>query len=210
MTAILLVEDHELMRHGARKVLLDAFPGATIGEAGSSAEANQLLAASRWDLVVLDLNLPGRSGLELLEEIGGLRGGLRVLVLSAASAEEVAVRCIRLGAAGFLAKASAATELVAAVRKILAGGRYVSAAVAEILANELGGSREQTPHEALSPRELQVLKLVARGRSLKEIGAELHLSERTVATYRARIGEKLELSRAADLVRYAVRYGLVD
>jgi two-component system, NarL family, invasion response regulator UvrY len=210
VTRILLVEDHELMRHGTRQVLLAALPGATIGEARDTAEANERLAGGPWDLMLLDLSMPGRSGLELLEEVRGRYPGLKVLVLSAYPEEELAIRCIRLGAAGYLTKASAAAELVAAVRKVLSGGRYVSASLAELLVDELGGGREQAPHEALSPRELQVLRLVARGRSLKEIGSELHLSEKTVATYRARISEKLAISRVADLVRYALKHRLVD
>lgn len=210
MTYVLLVEDHELLRHGTRHVLLAGLPGAVIGEAASAAEANRELAARPWDLMVLDLNLPGRSGLELLEELRAQPRRPKTLVLSAYPEEELALRCLRSGASGYLTKASAAGELLVAARKILAGGRYVSASLAEILASELGGTRDQAPHEALSARELQILRLVAQGRSYKEIGAALHLSEKTVATYRARVGEKLGIGRLADLARYAVRHGLVD
>lgn len=211
MTAILLVEDHELMRHGTRQVLLGAYPGATVGEARDTAEANGLLAGRAWDLMVLDLNLPGRSGLELLQDVRGAHPRLKVLVLSASPEEELAIRCVRLGAAGYLTKASAASELVLAVRRVLEGGRYVSASLAELMVKELGGGAGlAAPHEALSPRELQVLRLVAAGKTLREIGAELHLSEKTVATYRARIAEKLNISRVADLTRYAIRHGLAE
>ncbi len=210
MTAILLLEDHELMRHGTRAVLQAAFPEATIGEARDAAEANGLLAGRPWDLVVLDLNLPGRSGLEFLQEARGANPATRFLVLSASSEEELAIRCVRLGAAGYLTKASAAAELVVAVRRVLDGGRYVSAALAELLVQELGGGIPAAPHEALSPRELQVLRLVASGKTLREIGVALHLSEKTVATYRARIAEKLAISRVADLTRYALKHGLAD
>lgn len=210
MTAILLLEDHELMRHGTRAVLQAAFPEATIGEARDAAEANGLLAGRPWDLVVLDLNLPGRSGLEFLQEARAACPGTRFLVLSASSEEELAIRCVRLGAAGYLTKASAAAELVVAVRRVLEGGRYVSATLAELLVKELGGGVPAAPHEVLSPRELQVLRLVASGKTLREIGAALHLSEKTVATYRARISEKLATSRVADLTRYALKHGLAD
>ncbi|MFT3913596.1 MAG: response regulator transcription factor [Anaeromyxobacteraceae bacterium] len=209
MTRILLVEDHELLRHGTRGVLEQALPGVEIGEAGDAAAASRLIAEGRWDLGIVDLNLPGRSGLELLEELAGGATPLRILVLSASPEEELAIRCLRLGAVGYLTKASAAAELVVAVKRALAGGRYVSRRLGELLAAELGGVSDAPLHDALSPRELQVLKLLAAGRTLREIGVELHLSEKTVATYRARIAEKLDISRLADLVRYAVKHGLI-
>jgi len=210
MTSILLVEDHELMRHGTQGVLRAAFPGVAIGEARNSAEANGQLAGGPWDLMILDLNLPGRSGLEILQELRRTHPALRVLILSASPEEELATRCVRLGAAGYLTKASASEELVMAVRKVLGGGRYVSASLAELLAKELGGTEPSAPHDVLSPRELQVLRLIAQGQTLREIGEGLHLSEKTVATYRARIAEKLAISRIADLTRYAIKHGLSD
>jgi DNA-binding NarL/FixJ family response regulator len=208
MTSILLVEDHELMRQGTQGVLGVALPGVSIGEARNSAEANAQLAGRPWDLMVLDLNLPGRSGLEVLQDVRTSYPHLKVLILSASPEEELATRCIRLGAAGYVTKASASDELVLAVRKVLAGGRYVSASLAELLAKELGGAEPSSPHDLLSPRELQVLRYIAQGRTLREIGEALHLSEKTVATYRARIAEKLAISRIADLTRYAIKHGL--
>ncbi len=210
MTRILLIEDHELMRHGTAGVLRGNLPGVAIGEARNSAEANARLAEQGWDLVILDLNLPGRSGLEVLEDLRAAQPALPVLILSASPEEELATRCVRLGAAGYCTKASASDELLAAVRKVLAGGRYVSASLAELLAKELGGTEPASPHDVLSPRELQVLKLIATGRTLREIGEELHLSEKTVATYRARIAEKLSISRVAELTRYAIKHGLAE
>ena len=208
MTKVLLVEDHALMRHGTRQVLQAALPDVFVGEAGDAAAADALLAGQAWDLLVLDLNLPGRSGLDLLQSVRVDHPGLKVLVLSASPEDELAVRCLRLGAAGYLTKASAAVELVLAVQKLLEGGRWISGALAERLASDLGEVAPRPPHEVLSARELQVLRLIAAGRTLREIGVELHLSEKTVSTYRARIGEKLAVSRVADLVRYAVRHGL--
>jgi len=210
MTSILLVEDHELMRHGTQGVLKAAFPGVSIGEARNSAEANGQLAGRPWDLMILDLNLPGRSGLEILQDVRHAHPALKVLILSASPEEELATRCVRLGAAGYLTKASASEELVLAVRKVLGGGRYVSASLAELLAKEMGGAEPSAPHDVLSPRELQVLRLIAQGQTLREIGEGLHLSEKTVATYRARIAEKLAISRIADLTRYAIKHGLSD
>ncbi len=210
MTRMLVVDDHEVVRRGTRQVLAEGFPGAAFGEAATAAEAMGLLQAERWDLLVLDINLPGRSGLEVLEEVRRLWPRLPVLVLSAYPEEEFAVRCLRLGASGYLTKSSAADELMAAVRKALEGGKYVTAALAERLASVLGGGVRGEPHEALSGRELQVVRLVATGRSMKEIAAELHLSEKTIATYRARIAEKLGVSTNVELTRYAMQHKLVE
>lgn len=210
MTRILIIDDHEIVRRGARQALAEGFPGAEFGEAATSQEGASRLAEGAWDLVVLDINIPGRSGLELLEESRRLWPKLPVVVLSAYPEEEFAVRCIRLGAAGYVTKNSASDELVAAARKALAGGRYVTAFLAERLASLLGGDLRQDPHEALSGRELEVLRLVATGRTLKEIAAELHLSEKTIATYRARLSEKLGVSTNVELTRYALQHRLVD
>lgn len=210
MTRMLVVDDHEVVRRGTRQVLAEGFPGAAFGEAATAADALALLAAERWDLLLLDINLPGRSGLEVLEDVRRLWPRLPVLVLSAYPEEEFAVRCLRLGASGYLTKSSAADELVAAVRKALEGGKYVTAALAERLASVLGGGVRGEPHEALSGRELQVVRLVATGRSMKEIAAELHLSEKTIATYRARIAEKLGVSTNVELTRYALQHKLVE
>lgn len=210
MIRILLADDHELVRHGTRRVLAEAIPGVDFGEARNAAEAIAALVADTFSLLVLDLNMPGRGGLEVLEESRRRWPDIPVLVLTAYPEEELAVRCMRLGAAGYVTKGSAAAELVAAVRKVFSGGKYVTAAVGERLAAFVGGSSELLPHEILARRELQVLKLVASGRTLKEIGVELGLSEKTVATYRARLADKLGFSRNVELVRYAMKHGLVD
>jgi two-component system, NarL family, invasion response regulator UvrY len=210
MTRILVVDDHEVVRRGLKQVLAEAFPGAHLGEADTSETAMAALSGSAWDLLLLDINIPGRSGLELLEDARRLWPALPVLVVSAYPEEEFAIRCIRLGAAGYLTKTSASAELVAAARKALAGGKYVTARLAERLMDVLGGEANPLPHEALSARELQVLRLVASGKTGKEIAAELHLSEKTIATYRARIAEKLGLSTVVELTRYALRHGLVE
>jgi two-component system invasion response regulator UvrY len=210
MTRILLVDDHEVVRRGTRQVLADGFPDAAFGEAGTVAQAQALLSSQQWDLLVLDINLPGRSGLEVLEDVRREWPRLPALVLSAYPEEEFAVRCLRMGASGYLTKSSAADELVAAGRKALEGGKYVTAALAERLASVLGGSLHVEPHEALSGRELQVVRLVASGKTMKEIAAELHLSEKTIATYRSRIAEKLGVSTSVELTRYALQHKLVE
>ena len=163
-----------------------------------------------WDLVIVDISMPGRSGLDLIRDIRGAKPDLPVLVVSAHSEKDYAVRALKLGAAGYVSKQSATDVLVSAVRRVLSGGRYVSPALAELLAGSLSGGLQEDSHESLSNRELQVLKMIASGKSLKEIGAELALSEKTVATYRSRISDKMGLPTNVDLTRYAMRHGLVD
>ncbi len=207
---VLIVDDHEVVRRGLRQVLQDGFPSCQFGEAGNFDDARQQLADGPWDLALLDINLPGRSGLELLEHSRREWPRLPILMLSASPEEEFATRCIRLGASGYLAKTSAASELVVAARRVMEGGRYASPALGERLAAMIGGDLSAAPHETLSHRELEVLRLVSQGRSLKQIAADLGLAEKTVATYRARLGEKLRLSTNVELTRYALRHGLVD
>jgi two-component system, NarL family, invasion response regulator UvrY len=206
----LVVDDHEVVRRGLKQVLAEAFPGVQLAEAADSEAALAALAQGGWDLLLLDINVPGRGGLELLEEARRRWPAMPVLIVSAYPEEEFAVRSLRGGAAGYVTKSSASDELVAAARKALAGGRYVTATLAERLAAVLGGDVHQEPHEALSTRELQVLRLVAAGRSGKDIAAELHVSEKTVATYRARIAEKLGVSTNVELTRYALQHKLVE
>ncbi len=207
---ILIVDDHEIVRRGLRQLLAEAWPEAEIGEAGRVPAAREAITHERWQLIVLDINLPDGSGLELLGQARQLCPEAAVLVLSAYAEEEFAVRAFKLGAAGYLTKASVADELLVAARRLLAGGRYVSSALAEYLAAGLGHPQAHAAHETLSPRELEVLRQVASGRTIKEIAAGLLLSEKTIATYRSRVSEKLGLSGNVDLARYALQHGLVD
>ncbi len=210
MMRILLVDDHEIVRRGLRDLLAEEFPKAVFGEACRVPQARELIVQQEWDLVLLDINLPGGSGLELITELRQLRPQTAVLVLSSYPEEEFAVRSFKLGAAGYLTKASVADEMLTAVRKVLAGGKYVSAVLAEKLAAALGGGLEQELHETLSTRELQVLRLVATGRTIKEIAGELSLSEKTIGTYRSRLSGKLGLSTNVELARYALKHRLVE
>ena len=210
MMRILLIDDHEIVRRGLKQLLAEAFPETVFGEAGNLPQARQQLTKKKWNLVLLDINLPGGSGLELISDTRRMCPGAEVLVLSSYSEEEFAVRAFKLGAAGYLTKGSLADEMVAAVNKVLAGGKYVSVALAEMLARELGSPLPSAPHEALSPRELEVLRLVALGRTIKEIAAEYSLSEKTIATYRGRISGKLGQSSNVELARYALQHKLVD
>ncbi len=210
MMRILLVDDHEILRHGLKQLLTELFPEAVFGEAGSVVQARTLIGERQWHLMLLDINLPGGSGLDLLAEVRKQADGVAVLVLSSYPEEEFAVRAFQSGADGYLTKSSVAGELYVAVQKVLSGGKYVSAALAEQLARVISVPSLQQPHETLSARELEVLRQVAKGRTIKEISAELCLGEKTVATYRKRAAEKLGLSTNVELARYALRHELVD
>ncbi len=210
MTRVLIADDHEIVRRGLKDLLADAFSKIKMGEARTSQEALDLAQRQEWDIVLLDINMPGRSGLEVLEDLRRLRPALPVLVLSASPEQDYAVRVLKLGASGYLTKQSASDELLAAIRKSLAGGKYVTATLAENLAAQLSGDAPDAPHEALSNRELQVLRLIASGKTVKEIAADLSLSEKTIGTYRTRISEKLHLATNVELTRYALQHKLAD
>jgi two-component system invasion response regulator UvrY len=208
---ILIVDDHALLRRGIISLLREHLPGPEFGEAESSREGFSAILRQPWDLVILDVNIPGRNGLELLRDIRKVKPSMPVLVISAHEERDYAVRALKLGAAGYISKEAAADVLATAVQRVLGGGRYVSPSVAELLAGSLARAAAAEPtHELLSNRELQVLRLIASGRTLKQIGDALALSEKTVATYRARIAGKMGLQTNVDLTRYAMRHGLVD
>ena len=207
----LLADDHPVIRAGVRGLLRERFPGAEFIEAATAREA---LAAAResgpFHGILLDINLPGRSGLEILGELREAQPRAPVLVLSMHSEEQFATRALRAGAAGYITKDQAPEELARAVEKVLAGGHYVSASLAEHLAAMLHSRAPEAAHEALSAREFEVLRMLARGRSGKEIAALLSLSFKTVSTYRARLLQKLRLHSNAELAQYALRHGLLD
>jgi DNA-binding NarL/FixJ family response regulator len=205
----LIVDDHAILRAGLKRILEDEFGDAVVGEAGHADEAARELAAGAWDVVVLDISLPGRSGLDLLPDIRRDHPATRVIVLSSFGDAQFAVRSLREGAGAFLTKERAARELIDAIRTVVAGRRFVSAELAEQLAALVAGNRPQSPHETLSSREFEVLRLIACAKSVSEIGAQLGLSVKTVSTYRARVLEKMGLSSNAELMQYAIRHGLV-
>lgn len=210
MTRVLIADDHEIVRRGLKDLLTDAFGKIKVGESRTAGETLELARREPWDMVLLDINMPGRSGLEVLADLKRARPDVPVLVLSASPEQDYALRVLKLGASGYLTKQSASDELLAAIRKSLAGGKYVTATLAENLAAHLSGAVSGAPHEALSNRELQVLRLIASGRTIKEIAAELSLSEKTIGTYRARISEKLHLATNVELTRYALQHKLAD
>jgi len=210
MIRLLIIDDHEVVRRGLKQVFSDEFPKLKIGEAENARAALELITTQDWDLVLLDINIPGRSGLEVLSEIKRLRPRTPVLVVSAYPEEEFAIRALKLGASGYLNKSSASDEMLVAANKVMAGGKYVTAVLAEKLACALGGEVRQAAHESLSSRELQVLQLIAKGRTIKEIAAELALSEKTIGTYRSRLSKKMGLATNVELTRYALKNQLAD
>jgi len=210
VTRILIVDDHDLLRRGLRSILAGAFPELVLIEAADARQGLSAVEKQPCDVALVDINLPGRSGLDLLQDLRRLHPKMPVIILSAFAEQDYALRAFKLGASGYVSKQSAEGELLWAVRKALTGGRYVTPALAEALAAQLAGAAPEAPHEALSNRELQVLQLVARGKTLKEIAAELSLSEKTIGTYRTRVSQKLGLSTNVELARYAARHQLVD
>ncbi len=210
MTEILVVDDHEMVRRGLKQLLTETLPGVSLGEASNALQASEQFQQQAWDLVLLDINLPDGSGLDLLTEFRQLRPEVPILVVSAYSEAEFAPTAFKLGAVGYLTKTSLADEVVAAISKVLSGGKYVSPELAENWASALRGASSQERHELLSNRELEVLRLLAIGRTIKEIGAAFSLSEKTIATYRSRIVTKVGLSTNVELARYALQHHLVE
>ena len=205
---ILLADDHAVVRRGLRQILSDQFKHASFGEAGNAQEALDLIWKQEWDVVVLDITMPGRSGLDVLREIKQFKPRLPVLVLSMHPENQFAVRVLKSGASGYMTKESAPDELVGAVKKVLAGGRYVSSALAESLAASLSAN-QKAPQEKLSDREFQVLRLIASGKMVTDIARELSLSAKTISTYRSRILEKMGMKNNAELMHYAIEHRLV-
>jgi len=206
---ILLADDHSVVRFGLKQILSEDFTQAVFGEARNAHEALALLAAEKWDVAVLDITMPGRGGLEVLREMKKSYPKMPVLVLSMHPEDQFAVRVLKQGAAGYITKESAPEELVGAIKKILAGGRYVSPAVAQALAARLSSDIHKPLQELLSDREFHVLRLIASGKLVSEIARELSLSVKTISTYRARILEKMCLKNNAQLMRYAMQHQLV-
>jgi DNA-binding NarL/FixJ family response regulator len=210
MKKILIVDDHDVVREGVKKIL-DEQPGPiTFGEASTASEVLRLVREQDWDIVVLDLTLGERSGLEALKELKQIRPRLPVLILSMHSEEQYARRAFKAGAAGYITKGSPREELVKAINKVIGGGVYISPALAERLAIDLGSDTERAPHEALSDREFEVMRLIASGKTVGEIAEMLSLSDKTISTYRARILEKMGMRTSAELTHYAIQNKLVD
>jgi DNA-binding NarL/FixJ family response regulator len=207
MLKVLIVDDHPVVRQGLKEILSDE-PDIAVSESGEPREALQMIREQNFDLAVLDLDLPGMTGLDVLKEIKRERASMPVLILSVYPEGQFAVRTLRAGASGFLSKDAAPEELVKAVRKILRGGKYVSEFVVEKLLSRDDASGLEQLHETLSDREFQILCLFGAGKTVREIAEELSLSVPTVSTYRARVLEKMGMKTTVELVRYAIQNNL--
>jgi len=206
---ILIADDHAVVRQGLKQILATVFKRASFGEAIDSQQALERVSKEHWDIVILDLTMPGRSGLDVLLEIKRAHPTLPVLILSMHPEDQFALRLLKAGAAGYMTKESAPEELVGAVRKAVAGGRYVSPALAEKMASLLANDAQGAPHEALSDREFLILSMIASGKPVSVIARELSLSVKTISTYRGRLLEKMGMTNNAQLVHYAFQNHLV-
>lgn len=209
MLRILIADDHSVVRKGLRQILLDEFPTAKIEEVADAEELIKKVMHDKWDVVVSDLSMPGRSGLDALQQIKLSFPQLPVLILSIHPEEQYALRALKSGASGYLSKDTAPDELVKAVQKVLLGKKYISQSIAEKLADNFSSDTTLFPHESLSDREFDVMKLLANGKSVSEIADMLSLSVTTVSTYRARIMVKMNLRSNSDLTKYALENKLI-
>lgn len=210
MIRVLIADDHAILRSGLKEILGHELKDVECGEAEDARQVLLQVQSGDWDLVMLDITMPGRSGLDILKDIKAVRPKLPVLVLSMHPEDQYGKRVLKAGASGYMRKESAPDELIKAIRKVLAGGRYVSPALAEKLAVDLSDDVGWPSHETLSDREFEVLRMIASGKTVGQIAEELHLSVTTVSTYRARILEKMDLNTTAELMHYALRNHLVD
>jgi two-component system, NarL family, invasion response regulator UvrY len=207
---VLIADDHAILRRGLREILMRELEGVVCGEAENAQQVLAQVQSQNWDLAIVDITMPGRSGLDVLRDLQRVRPGLPVLVLSMHPEDQYGKRVLKAGASGYMNKESAPEELIKAIRKVLAGGRYVSPALAEKLAMEWGANAGRPLHERLSDREFEVLRMIALGKTISQIAVELHLGPTTISTYRARILEKMNMTTTAELMRYALRHGVVD
>jgi len=210
MIRVLIADDHPIVRQGLRQILSEIPDMVVAGEAVNGQETLDQVRAGGWDVLVLDITMPDRSGLDILKELKHQQPDLPVLILSIHAEEQFAVRLLKAGASGYLTKENAPDELVKAIRKVVDGGKYISQSLAESLAFSLDVTSDRPRHETLSDREFQVMQLMASGKTLTEIAEELSLSAKTVSTYRSRLLEKMNLKTNAEIVRYAIENGLVE
>jgi two-component system invasion response regulator UvrY len=210
MIKILIADDHPIVRQGFKQVLSETADMVVAEEAGNGQEVLDLVAKKDYDVILLDISMPGKSGLEVLKELKTTNQKIPVLILSIYPEEQYAIRALKAGASGYLTKESAPEELIAAIRKVSRGGKYISSSLAEKLAYALDGDAEKAPHEMLSDREYQILLQIASGKTVSDIAEEMHLSVKTVSTYRSRILDKMHLKNNAELTTYAIRNSLVE
>ena len=210
MIKILVADDHAIVREGLKQIVRETSDMEVAGEAADGRQVVQMVANDDWDVVLLDIGMPGKSGMDILKELKAERPGLPVLMLSMYPEEQYAVRALKAGASGYLTKESVPDELINAIRKVSAGGKYVSSSLAEKLAYDLEADVEKPLHETLSDREYQVMIMIAKGETIKDIADNLCLSIKTISTYRSRILEKMRMKNNAELMHYAIKHKLAE
>ena len=210
MLRVLIADDHAVVRRGLKQILAETSDIVVSGEATNSREVLEQVSAKSWDVLVLDITMPGRSGLDILKEVKQLAPKLPVLILSMHAEEQFASRVLKAGAAGYLPKESAPEELVKAIRKISGGGRYISSSQAEKLVCQFEPGADKMPHESLSNREYEVLRSIASGKTVTQIAEDVKLSVKTISTYRTRLLEKMRMHNSAELTHYAIKNKLVE
>ena len=210
MIRVLVIDDHAIVRRGLKQILTDTRDIVVAGEAESGSQALKLARCEAFDVLLLDISLPDRNGIEVLKQIKKEQPKLAVLMLSMHAEQEFAVRALKAGASGYLTKKSAPAQLITAIRSVAAGRKYVTPALGEVLAHVLSGDTERPPHQVLSDREFQTLRFIASGKNLSEISGEMHLSPKTISVYRARLLQKLMLKNNSEITRYAIKNQLVE
>ncbi|MDD8018161.1 MAG: response regulator transcription factor [Bacteroidota bacterium] len=210
MIRILIADDHTIIRKGLMQILSEGMRGVEFGEASNAGEAVAMIGKKKFDIIILDVSMPGKSGLEVLKDIKILQPKIPILILSMHPEDQYAVRVIKAGAMGYMTKDSAPEELVNAVQKILHGGKYVSSAMSEHLLNLIQEPQHTETYQSLSDREFEVMRLLASGKTVSEIAEKISLSVKTVSTYRTRILQKLHLTTTADITRYAMQNKLIE
>jgi len=210
MTRVILVDDHALVRRGIRLTLEDSADIEVVGEAADYGELRSLLPGCEYDVIVMDINLPGKNGIDILKSLRDESPKCKVLILSMFTEDQYAVRSLKAGASGYLNKASAPEMLIEAIQRIATGKKFITPEIAEAMANSLMSDADNHPHEKLSDREFQTLRLIASGKKLSDVAEALAISPKTVSVYRARVLEKMGLANNAELTHYALKNGLVD
>jgi DNA-binding NarL/FixJ family response regulator len=210
MIKVLIADDHQILRDGLKQLLAEYDDIQVAGEASNGNEALKKIRDEDWNVVVLDMSMPGKSGIELIKQIKAEKPKLPILILSMHKEEQYAVRTLKAGASGYLSKDSAATQLVQAIRKVAGGGGFLSPEVAQKLALGMVQTSDAPPHTLLTDREFQIFQLIASGTGISEIANDLHLSVKTVSTHKTRLLQKMNLTNTSDLIRYAIKYRLVD
>jgi DNA-binding NarL/FixJ family response regulator len=208
MISVLITDDHPVVRRGIRQILEDDDRIDLIGEASDGRELIEKMIGNEYDVILLDISLPGRSGLDLISQIKKINQKTAILILSIHSEELYALKALKYGASGYLTKSSAPEELLTAISKVSRGERYISSTLAEKLAENLFSDKDKSPHLFLSAREMEVLELLATGKTVNQVAKELSLSSKTISTYRTRLLQKLNLKTTADLIRYSIMEGL--